>query len=165
MGPVLPYYKTEPPQWIKKGKFHDRPTHKTGTILNWTNTRTGNVLLRKDIFNEDDNLFRPEFGRGGEDRDFFRRMIEKDFKFAWCNEAPVYEIVPPERCKRLFMLKRSLLRGKNPSFTFVDYFQSIIAIPLYTLALPILLLLDFDHIGRILALCGLDIIKQKYVME
>ncbi len=121
-------------------------------------------------------MFNPEFGMGGEDRDFFRRMIDKGFRFIWCDEAPVYESVSAVRCKRSFMLKRALLRGKIPHFSLLDIVKSLVAIPLYSSILPILILLghhrfmkylikDFDHIGRILAFCGIDVIKQKYVTE
>ena len=54
--------------------------------------------------------------------------------------------------------------------------KSLLAIVIYSSALPILLLYkhdifmkylikDFDHIGKILAVMGLDVIKQKYVMK
>jgi glycosyltransferase involved in cell wall biosynthesis len=176
LGPVIPRYGTKPPKWVVRGKFYERPSHETGSVLHWTNTRTGNVLLKKDIFNGNGNMFDPEFGMGGEDRDFFRRMIAKGFRFVWCAEAPVYEAVTPERCKRSFMLKRALLRGKIPHFSHFDMVKSLVAIPLYSSVLPILFLLghdrfmkylikDFDHIGRILAFFGIDVIKQKYVME
>lgn len=177
LGPVLPFYETQPPQWIIKGKFHERPSHKTGTILPWTLTRTGNVLLRRNIFDGKDNMFRPEFGSGGEDRDFFRRMIGQGCQFVWCAEAPVFEVVPPERYTRSFMLRRALLRGKTPyNHTFNAYLKSLIAIPLYMLILPFMLIIKhhifmkylvkyFDHIGRILALMGFSVIKEKYVVK
>lgn len=180
LGPVKPYFAEKPPQWIIKGKMFDRPTHKTGSVLHWNNTRTGNALLRKNIFNDCENLFNPEFGSGGEDKNFFKRMIEKGNTFIWCNEAPVYEIVPPVRWKRAFMLKRALLRGKvsliHPSSIGIDVLKSVIAFSIYTWALPLLFLIEhhifmkyliknFDHIGRLLAVCGLDVIKEKYVMH
>jgi glycosyltransferase involved in cell wall biosynthesis len=176
LGPVQPHFEHEPPKWVVKGKFYERPTHKTGSILHWTNTRTGNVLFKREVFSGNGNMFRKEFGMGGEDKDFFRRMMSKGFRFVWCSEAPVYEVVPPHRCKRSFMLRRALLRGKIPHFSTLDIIKSIIAIPLYSASLPILflsghhrfmkyLIKDFDHIGRILALCGIDTIKQKYVIE
>ena len=176
LGPVLPYYEVDPPKWIVRGKFYDRPSHRTGEVLPWIHTRSGNVLLRHDIFRDNQNMFRAEFGRGGEDKDFFRRMIVKGCHFIWCAEAPVYEMVPPERFKRSFMLKRALLRGKQPYFKLGDIAKSLIAIPLYSSALPILFLLghhrfmkylikNFDHIGRILAFCGIDVVKQKYILE
>ena len=177
LGPVLPYYATKPPHWVEKGKFHERPSHKTGTVLSWTNTRTGNVLLRRNIFDCKDNMFNPEFGSGGEDRDFFRRMISKGCKFVWCAEAQVYEVVPPERFKRSFMVRRALLRGTTPyNHTVVAYLTSLVAIPLYTLLLPLLFFIRhhlfmkylvsyFDHIGRMSYLFNIKLIKEKYILE
>lgn len=174
LGPVIPYYETPPPEWSVRGKFFDRPSHKTGEILPFWNTRTGNVLLKSSIFDLKDNLFKQEFGRGSEDTDFFMRMINKGCRFIWCAEAPVYELVPVDRLKRSFLLKRALLRGKAPIFTHVDILKSVIAIPLYTLALPGLFLIgqhlfmkylikNCDHIGRVLAFLGMDIVREKYV--
>ncbi|MEC4749583.1 glycosyltransferase [Methylomicrobium sp. Wu6] len=177
LAPVLPYYETPPPNWIVKGRFHERPSHETGTVLTWKQTRTGNALLRRDLFREEGNLFRVEFGSGGEDRDLFRRLIDQGHKFVWCAEAPVYEIVPPERHKRWFMLRRALLRGKTPyNHNYLSYAKSLIAIPLYTILLPFLLLVQhhlfmkylvsyFDHIGRVISFLGLDVIKDKYITK
>lgn len=177
LGPVLPYYATPPPSWIIKGGFHERPSHKTGMVLSWASTRTGNALLRKDIFQDKKNLFRTEFGSGGEDRDFFRRMIDQGYRFVWCEEAPVFEEVAPERWKRSFMLRRAFLRGKTPYNQNVNaYLKSIIAIPLYTMLLPFLLIagqhvfMKFlikycDHIGRIMYFFGFNFIKDKYILK
>ena len=64
LGPVKPHFEIDPPQWIIKSKLFERPSHKTGLVLHWSNTRTGNVLFRKNIFNERENMFDPEFGSG-----------------------------------------------------------------------------------------------------
>jgi GT2 family glycosyltransferase len=177
LGPVLPCYKTKPPEWILRGRFHERPSHETGTVLCWTQTRSGNVLIRKDVFSTEGSMFRPEFGSGGEDRDLFRRLIEKGHKFIWCAEAPVYEVVLPERWTRSFMIRRALLRGKTPyNQNLAACVKSGIIIPLYSLFLPVLLLCGhhifmrfvirlFDHIGRILAFFRIELVKQKYVVK
>jgi succinoglycan biosynthesis protein ExoM len=176
LGPVVPHYEMDPPKWVVRGKFYERPSHRTGEVLPWTNTRTGNVMLRRDIFDNPENLFKREFGSGGEDRDFFRRMIAKGLRFVWCAEAPVYEIVTVSRCKRYFMLRRALLRGQLPHFTSMDFLKSLIAVPLYTASLPFLLLSahhlfmkylikDCDHIGRLFSFCGIKLIKEKYVVK
>lgn len=177
LGPVKPYFETAPPEWIIKGKICERESYLTGTILKKPDqTRTGNVLLRKDIFDNIEDIFRKQFGSGGEDRDFFRRIIDRGFVFFWCNEAPVYEYVPQERLKISFMIRRALLRGKNPGFTVMNYIVSFMAVPIYTIALPFLLLLgkhtfvkylikDFDHIGRLLFILGIDVIKEKYILK
>jgi len=175
LGPVLPHYEAAPPKWVLRGRFHERPSHETGEVLHWTNTRTGNALFRRALFADGRTSFRPEFGSGGEDRDFFKRMITVGHRFIWCAEAPVYEAVPVHRCTRSFMLRRALLRGQLPHFTVRDLVQSLVAVPLYTASLPFLLLLahhlfmrylikDCDHISRLFAYCGINLIRDKYIV-
>jgi len=176
LGPVVPSYEGDPPEWVVRGKFYERPSHRTGEVLNWTNTRTGNVLLKRAMFSGEENMFRREFGSGGEDRDFFRRMIATGLRFVWCAEAPVYEAVTAERCTRSFMLRRALLRGQLPHFSSIDLIKSLVAAPVYALSLPFLLLgahhvfmkyliKDCDHIGRICSFLGIRLIKDKYVIQ
>lgn len=112
LGPVLPAFEEEPPKWVLRGHLFDRPAHPTGHVLAWESTRTGNALLKRDVFEKDCEWFDPALGSGGEDRDLFRRKIEEGFGFVWCNEAPVFETVPSIRWKRTVLLKRALLRGK-----------------------------------------------------
>ena len=179
-GPVKPIYDEEPPEWIIKGKFYEREIFPTGHILTWRQGRTGNILLRSSIFTAAQNRFDPAFGSGAEDQDFFRRMKNQGFLFVYCSDAVAYEIVPPIRWKKSFMLKRSLLRGKmainHPGFGFLDLIKSIVAVFIYSISLPIMLLGGqhlfmkyliklFDHIGKIAALIGMDLVKEKYVTE
>jgi succinoglycan biosynthesis protein ExoM len=169
LGPVRPYFEHEPPQWAIKGKFFDRPTYDTGRLMDWTETRTGNVLFEKKILGGIPEAFNPEFGTGSEDIDFFRRMIEKGHVFVWCNEAAVYELVPPSRSSIRYLLHRALIRGssfpKRPVHRMRNITKSVIAIPFYTLILPFLavfgrhlfikyLIKLIDHVSRILAFLG-----------
>lgn len=179
LGPVEPYYDEKPPKWVAEGRFYQRRTYPTGHVISWKEGRTGNVLLKKAIFAEDKQPFRPEF-RTGEDQDFFRRMIAKGSKFVWCHEATAYEVVPPIRWSRTFMLRRALLRGSvatiHPTFGARELAKSIIVVPAYTLALPFALALGHhrfmrllvrlcDHLGKLLAVVGIRPIKQVYVTE
>lgn len=179
LGPVKPHFDQEPPIWVKKGGFYDRPSYPTGFVIDWRKGRTGNVLLRREIFVSGEEAFRPDF-LTGEDQDFFRRMIEKGHLFVWCHEAVAYEVVPPIRWKRSFMLKRALLRGKvslaHPTAGAGDVAKSLLAVPAYALMLPVLLLFGqhtfmqylvkiCDHWGRILAAMGFDHRHDKYVTE
>jgi len=178
LGPVKPYFEDIPPQWIIKSRVCERPSFPTGTILmNQKETRTGNVLLSKLLFNDEEKPFNPEFGRtGGEDVDFFGRMMERGFNFVWCNEASVYEVVPPDRFKRKYHIKRALLRGvvnaSKSSLLTMDTVKSAIALITYTTALPFFLLFgqhlfmkylikDCDHIGKILGLLGFKIVAER----
>jgi succinoglycan biosynthesis protein ExoM len=179
LGPVKRYFDEQPPKWILKGDFYERATYSTGLVIDWRKGRTNNVLVKRSIIPTDELPFNPEF-RSGEDQDFFRRMIERGHKFIWCNEAVVYEVVPPVRWKRSFMLRRALLNGsmqpKNAAFGMRDVLTSIIAVSVYTVSLPVALVLGqhrlmdllvrlFDHLGKLLAFVGLDPIKVPYVTE
>jgi succinoglycan biosynthesis protein ExoM len=177
LGPVHPRYAEPPPKWVVDGKFYDRPSYPTGTVIDWQKGRTGNTLLKMEVFKGMDMPFRPEF-RTGEDQDFFRRAIEKGYFFIWCHEATAYEIVPPIRWNRKFLLKRALLRGytslAHPTFGAREVLISAVAAPTYTLALPFALLLGqgkfmsvlvrlFDHLGRLLGFVGINPVRQAYV--
>jgi glycosyltransferase involved in cell wall biosynthesis len=176
LGPVKSRFDLEPPQWVRKGGFFDRPTYATGSKMRWPETRTGNVLFRKKILNGFESPFRAEFDTAGEDMDFFRRMMEKGHTFVWCNEAVVYELVPPSRCTRSFLLKRALLRGSNfpkhPQHRIRNIAKSLVAVPSYTLALPVLSIFGehvfvtylsklLDHASRLLAFVGFTLAKER----
>jgi len=176
LGPVKPYFEIEPPGWVMKGRFFERPAHATGYKLTWSETRTGNVLFRRNILNGADTRFRPEFGTGGEDMDFFRRMMQKGCGFVWCNEAVVHEAVPSSRWKRSYLLKRALLLGSNSAKHPKDRIRSaakcLIAVPCYTVALPILAVFGqhlfvgylsklLYHTAWLLAFLGLPLVTQQ----
>jgi succinoglycan biosynthesis protein ExoM len=180
LGPVKPHYDEMPPDWVIKGGFYDRPSYPTGTVIQWRQGRTGNVLFDARVFEDQKQPFNPAFVTG-EDQDFFRRMIfERGYTFVWCHEALAYEVVFPLRWRRGFMIRRALMRGRaslnHPSARVRQVFQSAIAIPIYALALPILLLAGqsyfmkylvklCDHAGRLLGLVRLNPVGQTYVIE
>lgn len=175
LGPVKPRFENTPPNWIIKAKLFERPSYRTGKVLEWCNTRTGNVLLRKDIFDETGYLFDEHF-RHSEDQDLFRRMTQAGYIFIWCDEAVVYETQTPDRFTRCYFLKRALLRGnvslRLQSKKLWPITKSAIAFLIYTSSLPFLFLMgrhifakylikDFDHVGRLMAALRFDV--QRYL--
>jgi glycosyltransferase involved in cell wall biosynthesis len=179
LGPVRPQFDENPPQWILDGGFYSRPTYPTGLVIDWRKGRTGNLLITRSVVAGEAVPFRPEF-LTGEDQDFFRRAIEKGHRFVWCDEAVAYEVVPPIRWSRTFMLKRALLRGRisllHPSSGWRATLRSMIAVPAYAAALPfaltaghsrfmVCLVKLFDHAGRLLALAGINPVSEPYVTE
>lgn len=182
LGPVRPCFEHDPPQWVVRGRFHEKPRHKppqTGAVLKWNETRTSNVLLKRDVFGDGADLFDPRFGLGGgEDVDFFGRMIAKGRVFVWCQQAHVFELISPERFKRTDMLRRALLRGRMsvllPTAGVRDSLKSVVAVLLYTAALPVLFCMGHhvfmtylvkccDHLGKLITVCRLRLIKERYV--
>jgi succinoglycan biosynthesis protein ExoM len=177
LGPVKPSFGEGVPRWIVRGRFFDRPCYETGFVLAHGQTRTGNVLLKEHGLRGTDSPFRPEF-RAGEDVDFFRRAIETGRVFIWCNEAVVFEAVPATRWKRMYLLRKALLRGASaalrPTVSVREVAKSVIAVTIYAVALPFAALLGqhrfmslmvrlCDHLGKLLALVGINPITEPYV--
>jgi succinoglycan biosynthesis protein ExoM len=177
LGPVRPYFEGEPPSWIVRSRVCERSAYPTGTVLHWRQTRTGNVLLRAALITKDDIRFDPAYASGGEDVDFFRRAAQAGKSFVWCEDAPVYELVPESRLRRSYHLKRALLQGRvsagysteRPSFLprVGVAAKALTAAILYTAALPVLflcgdhvgmkyLIKDCHHISRLLAMLGIS---------
>lgn len=179
LGPVKPHFDDGAPQWVINGGFYDRPIHPTGMVLPWKKCRTGNVLLKRELFSGDAQPFNPEC-LSGEDQDFFRRKIETGHTFVWCHEAPVYEVVPAVRWKRGFLVRRALFRGifaqRNHGLQPLRVLQAVISAPVYALALPLALAFGQAkfmtcvfklsyHLGRLCALFGFNPISQAYVTD
>lgn len=177
LGPVKPHFDQQPPAWVIKGKFYERATYPTGYFIDWRKGRTGNTLLKAGLFAGDPRPFNPEF-RAGEDQEFFRRMIALGRKFVWCDEAVAYEVVPPSRWSRRFMLRRALLRGaiepKTADFGLRSVMKSAIAVLAYLAAMPFalaagqdrfmrLLVPLCDHLGKLLAFLRINPVKEPYV--
>jgi succinoglycan biosynthesis protein ExoM len=179
LAPVDPYFDAGAPQWVIDGGFYKRPVHPSGMVLTWAKCRTGNVLLKRELFAGDDLPFRPEC-ISGEDQDFFRRQIEQGHIFHWCHEAAVLEVVPPVRWKRGFLMRRALLRGifaqRNHGLQPLRLLQAVVSVPVYAVALPLALAFGQArfmtcvfklsyHLGRLFGLFGFNPVGQQYVSD
>lgn len=179
LGPVRPTYERATPQWVVDGRFYERPTQITGTVLSWRQCRTGNCLLRRGVFLGPGDPFDPRFVCG-EDQEFFRSRIEQGHVFIWCDEAAVEEPVPPGRWRRGFLLRRAAQRGAfslrhgEPRARLIA--TSMAAFPLYVLAMLLSVPLGQTqfmrcaykagyHAGRLVGLSGHDIAGTEYITE
>lgn len=175
LGPTRTRYEEPPPRWIVKGRFWERPDCRTGDLMKWKECRTANVLFRREILAGLHEVFDPIFGSGGEDQDFFRRMMLSGHIFVWCNEGFVHESIPARRCTRTYLFKRAMLCGRNsinqPPGRARVALQSILAAPIYLSILPFALILGqhvfmkycvklCDHTGRLLALLGINPVRE-----
>jgi glycosyltransferase involved in cell wall biosynthesis len=183
LGPVKPRFSKAPPAWTVKAGIFERPNsqdYPSGTVLHWEQTGMGNVLVKRSVLDSVDGPFGKQFGSGGEDIDFFRRAIQAGKVFTWCADAMIYETVPAERTGVTFQLKRALLRGKaslaSPAGRPLGVLKSISAVGLYAIFLPVSLLLgrhvflknlikSCDHLGKILAALGINVVGEKYVVN
>jgi len=179
LGPVKRHFDEEPPRWLERSRLYDRTIHPTGMPVAWRGARTGNALLKSEVFHGDDAPFRVEF-TAGEDQDFFRRKIEEGRRFVWSSEAVVYEVLPPARWKRMYFVRKAFLHGSyaalQPDCGAKSVMKSLIAVPLYALVLPFALLAGqhcfmtllvklCGHAGKLLSLVRIRPIHDEYVSE
>jgi succinoglycan biosynthesis protein ExoM len=177
LGPVVPSFPKTPPSWIVQGALFDREAFPTGTVLSHPRqTRSGNFMISRKIVKENPDLFNPDYGLiGGEDSDFFKRMLQKGYRFVWCQEAKAHETVLPARLTRGYQLRRALMRGvaaakQQPLFS-ADTARSTAAVMGYTALLPLwfivrpgrfmpTLIKDCDHLGKLLARVGIRVMRR-----
>jgi succinoglycan biosynthesis protein ExoM len=182
LGPVHPYFEKEPPTWLIKGKFCERPVHRTGTLLHWDQTRTGNVLIKRAVFDRHNLRFDENFKSGGSDREFFKQAMRAGCKFVAVEEASVYETVPPERWTKSYWLKRAMVNGFNAHRNSLNQMhglsrvlvpmKSTAAVLAYALAVPFCacggrhLLMNClergcHHLSRLLGMVGIELIRKR----
>jgi hypothetical protein len=139
--------------------------------------RTGNVIFARDLVRDLELPFDPRLGlSGGEDADFFDRMLSAGRSFVWCEEARVHERVPEERQRLRYHLRRALIRGVTEAdkkeLASLDTLKSVIAVAVYAVALPFLFVLSYrlfarylvsctDHAAKLLAHFGIRLARER----
>jgi succinoglycan biosynthesis protein ExoM len=181
LGPVYPFFEQPPPAWLLRSGMVNLPHWPTGTLLQWTQTRTGNALLKREVFDRHSIRFDESFRTGGSDQAFFRRAMELGFRFVAVRNAPVYEIVPPERWSRSYFLNRALVNGFNSWKYMIGQsrakmsmaaLKSALAVVTYGAALPVCALLGSHvlmnslqnglyHVSRLAAVMGIELRKRR----
>jgi glycosyltransferase involved in cell wall biosynthesis len=109
-GPVLSILPDGAPRWLERSRVFSRRRYPTGDRRD--QAATNNVLVRRDVFETIDRWFDESMPlTGGTDAELFRRVHAAGFAIEWCDEALVYEDVPPERCSLRWIGRRSLRQG------------------------------------------------------
>lgn len=181
LGPALPFFAATPPDWLVRAKLCEPAVARTGTLLHWSQCFTNNNLIKRRVFTEHSLRFDEAFKTGGSDQDFFRRAMAKGYRFVAVQEAPVYEVVPPTRWTREYWIKRALVNGFNarryasgisPGRQVALAAKSLIAVPIYALALPVCACLGQHrliqcaekgayHLSRACASFGIELWKRR----
>lgn len=184
LGPIHPFFEKQPPEWLVKSRCCERPVHRTGTLLHWEQTRTGNVLLKKDVFDKHQLFFDLKYKISGSDQAFFKEAMQLGYRFIAVDEAPAYEIVPPERQTKRYYLKRAILQGFNAQRSSANKLgglsrvivpmKTVAALLIYTLILPFCVIAGIHKVIRIaekgaynlswlLAMMGIDLAKKRNI--
>ena len=126
-GPVLPHFPEDVPDWVVKGQHFDHDRHQTGERLKIAST--GNVLVRRGVF-EQIGVFDERLGlTGGEDRHLFMRASRAGFKMIWADEAVVWDWIPASRTNMKWILLRFYRMGTTRSFREIDLRTSVLVYP------------------------------------
>ena len=109
-GPVFPSFAPDAPGWVVKGDFFDPLPHKSGDHLSWC--ATNNTMVAARVFQAVPR-FDPRFQlSGADDLHFFLSVARAGFNIFWTEDAVVREMVPPERARFGWLLRRAY-RGGN----------------------------------------------------
>jgi succinoglycan biosynthesis protein ExoM len=107
-GVVLPHYAAPAPEWMRAGHYHEVGPFTDGAILD--HGASGNVLIRRSVIG--DVRFHPAFNQsGGEDVDFFHRLLTAGATMVAATRAIAYEDVPPDRSTLRWILRRRYRTG------------------------------------------------------
>jgi GT2 family glycosyltransferase len=127
-GPVIPYFPEAPSDWVRDGRFFDRPRYETGHTL--PHAHTHNVLVRRAVF-ERTGRFDDRFAlTGGEDLQFFRRAKADGARIVWANDASVEEWIPASRTNLGWLLRRAYRSGGTLGQVDRDRPDVIVALPM-----------------------------------
>ena len=182
LGPVYPFFENTPPAWLVKSGLCERPVIRTGTLLRWDDTRTGNVLLRKDVFTTNNLYFDENCKTSGSDKEFFREAMDRGCRFVAVKEAPVFETVPPERQTKSYYFRRYRIQASNERkfrapmlrglSSVTAPMKALVALSAYGLALPLSAVFGTHHTIRLalkavyhgswlLTMIGFDLAKSR----
>lgn len=182
LGPVYPFFAERPPDWLLKSRLCERPVHRTGTWLSWEQTRTGNVLLRRKVFDEHGLWFDVKYRTSGSDKEYFREAMELGYRFIAVMEAPVYETVPPARQTMQYYFRRAIVQASNERrfraphlkglSKVIAPLKALSALCVYVLLMPLFALIGIHtsikylekcayHLSWLLAVVGVDLAKHR----
>lgn len=110
-APQIPVFEDAAKQALAAHPVFRPPFEATGPVP--TLVSSGNVAMRSAVLERmGEPLFDPRFNfTGGGDADLFSRCREAGFRFGWCREAAVREVVPKRRTEFSWINARSLRNG------------------------------------------------------
>lgn len=113
IGVVRPEFEVPPPAWVASAGSFDLWLPPTGTNVNAGDALTGNALLRAAFLKAQNLRFDLAFNEtGGEDTDFFRRLLDRGGVVVSSRQAVVHELVPRDRVTPEYLARRAVRQGE-----------------------------------------------------
>ena len=113
VGAVSREFEEPPLPWIANSGLFNLWIPPTGSSVRAYDAQSGNVLLRADFPRTNELKFDETFNAtGGEDTDFFGRLIDNGGVIVSSRQASVCEFVPRQRMTEHYMFRSSLSIGE-----------------------------------------------------
>lgn len=107
-GVVLPQYAKPAPAWMQQGRYHEVGPFIDGAPLD--HGASGNILIRRACIGT--VRFHSDFNRsGGEDVDYFERLLANGARMVAATNAVAYEDIPVERMALTWTVRRRFRTG------------------------------------------------------
>lgn len=111
-GPVRPIFEVPPEPWMVKGRYFEVGPLADGARLE--HGASGNCLLAKPVIDRLNLRFDQKFNfSGGEDIDFFDRLMAKGEQIVGAAFAIAYEATPKSRMTITWLIRRSFRTGNS----------------------------------------------------
>lgn len=116
-GPVRGILPENAPIWAERSDiYHSTNKRKTGDYV--SKAYTNNTLVSQHVYHAITPAFDPVFRyTGSSDLHFFQRVHSAGYKIYWCEEAVIYEDVPPSRLTWGWVLKRAFRAGSGDAIS------------------------------------------------
>jgi GT2 family glycosyltransferase len=110
-APQCPVFEAGATESVHRHPVFTAPYSRTGPVPILYSS--GNVLIRRRVLEAMGPPFLDTAFNfiGGGDSDFYARCRRRGFRFAWCQEAPVFETTPARRTEYFWLQARSLRNG------------------------------------------------------
>jgi succinoglycan biosynthesis protein ExoM len=119
VGPVVSEFVGEPSDFVIAGGFFDRRRMPTGSRVSVA--ASNNLLLDLAVVRRLGLTFDRRFGlTGGSDYLFTRQLHLAGEVLEWCDEAVVVDVVPPERSRPGWVLRRAFRSGNSSAVIEID---------------------------------------------
>jgi len=139
-GRVVPEFPENTPNWIKAGDFFNKKSPPTGELA--TSVATSNCIVKANLLKNEPGPFSPEYGlTGGEDTHLFYKLRKGGAKLISSREAIVREIIPPDRTRVKWLIKKSYQTGNASTRRMIEFADTKLIKRIYLLSKAIIYLI------------------------
>lgn len=118
-GRVIPKFPSITPGWIKRNNYFNKKSSPTGKPA--ISLATSNCFIKSSLLKIKPLPFDPKYGlTGGEDTHLFHGLRKEGANFVSCREAIVNDIIPEERIRIKWLIKKSYQTGNTATRRMIE---------------------------------------------